>query len=159
MPECTIEPVTSISVTSVDASLRFIDDQRNSGTDLENSSVNCDKEGLQLLGGNINDSKLKSCDILMQNISVTEEIKTAATMDKTAIPSLTTLDSKPSNSHSRQGSCTSSSSTFSDNGQNKTNTNHPMVGELESCLRGNIVGLHRKMVSLSGDAKGFNSIS
>ena len=146
MPECAIEPVTSISVSSVDSSLRFIDDQRNSGTDLETTLVNCDKEGLQLLGGNINDSKLKSCDNLMQNISVTEPIKTTETMDKIAIPSLTTLDSKPGNSHSRQGSCASSSSTFSENGQNKTGTIHPLFGELESCLRGNIVGLHRKMV-------------
>ena len=142
----------STSVTSVDASFKFYADQRNCETDL-GTSINREREGLQLLGGNINDSKLKSCD-KMQNVGFVQGIKEAETNDNTAIPSITTVDGESSTLHSRQSSdsCyTSSSSAVGDNCQSKSNTNYTFA-ELGNCLQGNIVGLHRKMVSWPGES-------
>ena len=151
LPECKIEPVTfSTSLASGDASCKVSAKGLNSirrATDPEENSK-CDKEGFKLLENNV-DLVPKKCDQI-QNTGYAQDTKAAETSDGSVIQPRLEINSKIINSHSRQSSdsCyTSSSSTFSDNSQNKNKANNLVIGELGNCLQGNIVGLHRKMVS------------
>ena len=59
-----------------------------------------------------------------------------------------TVDTKPNNSHSRQSSDSCyTSSAVSEINENRIHRREMVVEELGNCTQGNIVGLHRKMVS------------
>ena len=100
----------------------------------------CDKEGVKLLKPNINIAQ-RPCD---------NDFNTAVGNDDNfSRKGKTNIETKSSTSHSRQSSdsCYTSSSTFSETNEHKNHSSGLVVEELGNCNQGNIVGLHRKMVS------------
>ena len=111
-----------------------------------NSKCDKDKEELRLIENNSHIVHGK-CDKPL-NTEYVQNTKIAQFGDGSLTKEKTTVDIKPSKSHSRQSSdsCYTSSSAFSDISENKNRSSNMVVGELGNCTQGNVVGLHRKMV-------------
>ena len=149
IPECRIEPVTvPVNPASGDTSPRLKLKETSSG-EIVADSINsrCDKEGVKLLEPNSNVAQ-RPCDKEFSTEVGNDERNTKA-IDNYLGKGKATVDTKSSTSHSRQSSdsCYTSSSTFSETNESKTHGSCLVVEELGNCTQGNIVGLHRKMVS------------
>ena len=130
------------------------------GSDIENNVANgqitershnskCDIEPLNLMENQTNRTEEKCDNTLVadrKDISISKPDK-CSIMNGTS-----TVNIKSGCVHSRQSSdsCyTSSSSNHSDAGENHNPADVMTITELGNCRQGNIVGLHRKMVSQS----------
>lgn len=130
------------------------------GSDIENNVANgqitktshnskCDIETLNFMENQTNRTEEKCDNALVADIKDTSISKP----DKCSIMNgASTVNIKSGCVHSRQSSdsChTSSSSNHSDAGENHNPADIMTITELGNCRQGNIVGLHRKMVSKS----------
>ena len=121
----------------------------------QTSTVNCDKEAFQLLGGSSSEeasSKISAnCDQVTRTSLVNSDGTIADTTHKKPFRGTGERLNSTTAMHSRQSSdsyCTSSSSssTYSSEINQQKSKQNGLTNELGSCDQGNIVGLHRKMV-------------
>lgn len=149
LPDCRIEPVTvPVNSASGDTSPGLeIKETSSKGIVADSINSKCDKEGVKLLEPNSNITQ-RPCDNEFE-IEVGNDERNTKTIDNYLRKGKATVDIKSSTSHSRQSSdsCYTSSSTFSETNENRNHGSGLVVEELGNCTQGNIVGLHRKMVS------------